>query len=411
MSRLLKLAWRDVWRNRRRSFLTIGAVLFAVLLISLANSVEYGTYDAMEEVVVRTYVSDLQIHRTGYQEEATLTASLEEGEWDWQGLPQAYPWITATARRLSGYGLASSDASSAGVAIVGIEPEAEDRITNFAGAPFTGRALEGADRGAVLVGEALAKNLDLALGDTLVLLTQGYQNVMGAELYTIQGLLRTGTPDLDRTLVVMPLADAQYLFSMEDRFTEFVVGTEDFRRSADYAAALQDNMPEAQYEVLDWRAMMPELEQMRALDDAGNYVFYFFLILLVGFEIFNTTTMSMMERVREFGVMMSIGVKPRQISLLVAMELSMKVLLALTMGFAITYAAVLLLSQGPIPLSEEMRQMYDDFGFTVEGIFFSARPVIFAFPMCSVAAVALASMVYPILRMRSFSPVDALRRT
>ena len=411
MGRLLKLAWRDVWRNRRRSLLTIGAVLFAVLLISLANSVQFGTYDAMEATVVRTFVSDMQIHRAGYLEEPSLMASLEEDEQPWRDIRQRHGWIQAATRRLSGYGLASSDSSSAGASIVGIEPQAEGLLTTFATNPVSGRALAAGDRGEVLIGETLARNLGVAVGDTLVLLTQGYQNVMGADLYAIQGLLRTGTPDLDRALVVMPLADAQYLFSMEGRFTEFVIRTDDFRKAAQYAAALQASLPEDEYEALAWRSMMPELEQMRALDDAGNYVFYFFLVLLIGFEIFNTTTMSMMERVREFGVMLSLGVKPRQVSFLVAMELAIKVLLALVIGFAITYAAVLLLSQNPIPLSEDMRQMYDDFGFTVEGIFFSARPVIFVFPLASVAFVAIASMVYPVLRMRRFSPVQALRRT
>ena len=410
MGRLLKLAWRDVWLNRRRSLLTIVAVLFAVLLISLANSVQFGTYDAMEATVVRTFVSDLQVHRTGYQEEPSLMASLEQNEQPWHDMRQRHGWIQAATRRLSGYGLASSDSSSAGASIVGIEPQAESLLTTFAANPVSGRDLAAADRGTVLVGETLAKNLGVAVGDTLVLLTQGYQNVMGADLYAIQGLLRTGTPDLDRALVVMPLADAQYLFSMEGRFTEFVFRTDDFRKAAQYAAALQASLPEDEYEALAWRSMMPELEQMRALDDAGNYVFYFFLVLLIGFEVFNTTTMSMMERVREFGVMLSLGVKPRQVSFLVAMELAIKVLLALVIGFAVTYAAVLLLSQNPIPLSEDMRQMYDDFGFTVEGIFFSARPVIFVFPLASVAFVALVSMAYPVLRMRRFSPVQALRR-
>lgn len=410
MGRLLKLAWRDVWRNRRRSVLTIGAVLFAVLLISLANSVQFGTYDAMEATVVRTFVSDLQIHRAGYQEEPSLLASLEEDEQPWHELEQQNPWIQAATRRLTGYGLASSDSSSAGANIVGLEPEAESRLTTFASNPVSGRALAAGDRGVVLVGETLAKNLGVAVGDTLVLLTQGYQNVMGADLYAIQGLVRTGTPALDRALVVMPLADSQYLFSMEGRFTQYVIRTNNFRKAAEYAAALQASMPEDKYEALAWRSMMPELEQMRALDDAGNYVFYFFLVLLIGFEIFNTTTMSMMERVREFGVMLSLGVKPRQISSLVVMELVIKVLLALAAGFAIAYVAVLLLSQNPIPLSDDMRQMYDDFGFTVEGIFFSARPAIFVFPLASVAVVASASMIYPVLRMRRFSPVQALRR-
>ena len=119
----------------------------------------------------------------------------------------------------------------------------------------------------------------------------------------------------------------------------------------------------------------------------------------------------MMERVREFGVMMSIGLKPRQLSLLVGLELAMKVVLALAIGLGITFFTVWLLKDNPIPVTGDMQQLYQDLGFTIEGISFSARPAVFVFPMVSVTVIALASMVYPILRLQRFSPVEALRTT
>ena len=411
MTKLLELAWRDIWRNRRRSLLTMGAIIFAVIIISLTNSVQYGTYDAMEELVVRIYTSDLQVHRTGFQDERTLSYSMEESEQDWASYFDEYPWIEAVSKRLTGFGLASSDSSSAGALIVGIEPETEGSVSSFANAPFEGRALVAEDRQAVLLGATLAHNLNVGVGDSVVVLTQGYRNVMGADLYAVKGLVRTSNPDVDRAMMIMPLADAQYLFSMEGRFTEVVIRGHDFRGADSYAAVLQAALGEEQYEVLPWREMMPEIQQMRALDDAGNYIFYMFLILLIGFEIFNTTTMSMMERVREFGVMMSIGMKPRQISLLVTLELMLKVVLALAIGFLITFVAVSILKDNPIPVTGELQELYEEWGFTIEGISFSARIVIFFFPMLAVTTVSLLSMIYPILRMRRFSPVQALRTT
>ena len=411
MTKLLKLAWRDIWRNRRRSLLTMGAIIFAVIIISLTNSVQYGTYDAMEELVVRLYTSDIQVHRTGFQDERTLSYSMEESERDWAACFDEYPWIEAFSKRLTGFGLASSDSSSAGAVIVGIEPETEGSISSFANAPSEGRALVAEDQQTVLLGATLAHNLNVGVGDSVVVLTQGYRNVMGADLYAVKGLVRTGNPDVDRGMMIMPLADAQYLFSMEGRFTEGVIRVRNFQEADSYAAVLQTALGEEQYEVLPWREMMPEMQQMRALDDASNYIFYMFLMLLIGFEIFNTTTMSMMERVREFGVMMSIGMKPRQINLLVTLELVLKVVLALAIGFLITFVAVSILKDNPIPVTGELQELYEEWGFTVEGISFSARPVIFVFPMLAVATVALLSMIYPILRMRRFSPVQALRAT
>ena len=411
MTKLLKLAWRDIWRNRRRSLLTMGAIIFAVMIISLANSLQYGTYDAMEELVVRLYAGDLQVHRAGFQDERTLSYSMEEYEQDWAECFDAYPWIEASTRRLTGYGLVSSDSSSAGAMIVGIEPETESSVSTFANQPSHGEALADGDDHAVVLGQILANNLDVAVGDSVVVLTQGYRNVMGADLYLVKGLIRTGSPDVDRGMMIMTLPDAQYLFSMEGRITEIVLRTQDFRDAERYAADLRDGFGEEQYEGMAWKALMPDIQQMRALDDAGNYIFYFFLILLIGFEIFNTTTMSMMERVREFGVMMSIGMKPRQISLLVMLELAMKVVLALVIGLGITFVAVWLLKDNPIPVTGDLQQLYEDWGIAVEGISFSANPVVFLFPMAAVAVVAVLSMIYPILRLRRFSPVQALRTT
>ena len=295
--------------------------------------------------------------------------------------------------------------------IIGIEPDSERAISRFTSTVVEGRPLEGGDLGTVLLGEVLAKNLGIAVGDSVVLLTQGYRNVMGADLYAVKGLLRTGSPDLDRSMLVMTLSDAQFLFSMNGRFTELVVRTENFEKAASYADELLTDFAKDDYEVMTWRTMMPDLEQLRQLDSAGNYVFYFFLILLVGFEIFNTTLMTMMERVREFGVMMSIGMKPHQISLLVALQLFLKVIMALAAGVLATWVLVYFLSQNPIPLSAEMMELYEDWGFLVEGISFSAEPSIFVFPVVAVATASFLSMVYPVVRMHRFSPVGALRST
>ena len=411
MTKLLKLAWRDIWRNRRRSLLTMGAIIFAVMIISLANSLQYGTYDAMEELVVRLYAGDLQVHRAGFQDERTLSYSMEEYEQDWAECFDAYPWIEASTRRLTGYGLVSSDSSSAGAMIVGIEPETESQISTFAGRASEGETLAPGDDHAVVLGETLAQNLNIGVGDSVVVLTHGFRGAMGADLYLVKGLIRAGSPDVDRGMMIMTLPDAQYLFSMEGRITEIVLRTEDFRAAETYAPVLQEALGADRYEVIDWKVLMPDIQQMRTLKFAGNYIFYFFLLLLIGFEIFNTTTMSMMERVREFGVMMSIGLKPRQLSLLVMLELAMKVVLALVIGLGITFLIVWVLKDNPIPVTGELAQMYEDLGVVVQGISFSARLPVFIFPLVSVTVIALASMVYPILRMRRFSPVEALRTT
>ena len=409
MLRLLKLAWRDIWRNRRRSFLTMGAIFFAVAFVSLANSVQFGTYDAMEKQVVRLSTSDLQVQHRDFNQERTLEHSLEEAALDVAGLSAQHAWIKAATRRLTGFGLASSDSSSAGVLIVGVDPDSEPAVSNMLRVREGDNTLTPDSHQAVLLGASLAKNLGLASGDSVAVLTQGYHNVMGAEIYVVRGLVRTGTPQIDRSMMIATLPAAQELFSMPGRFTELVLRTDRHDKAKAHAALLQASLEETDYAALPWQTLMPDMDQMRRLDDASNYIFYAFLLLLIGFEIFNTTAMSMMERVREFGVMMAIGLKPHQISGLVALELAMKVLMGLAVGFLATAVVIYFLGQEPIALSASMKEMYDDFGFAVDGFYFSSKLSIYVFPVVAVGIMSLVSMLFPVLKMRRFSPVKALR--
>ena len=409
MTKWLTLAWRDLWRNRRRSFISMSAIAFSVFIISLANSLQTGTYDSMEEIAVRLFPGDIQVQSKGYFDDKSLNRSLTDGQVDYAAFPEQFAAINAVARRITGFGLASADSSSAGAMILGIEPEFEAQITTFSTKIFEGEALTDGDVQSVLLGHILARNLGAGIGDTVVVITQGFRNAMGADLYTVKGTLRTGTTDVDRSLMVMPLAASQYLFSMEGRYTELVVGTNDLRASTRTANAIAATVNAEEVDVLSWRELIPDLQQTRALDDAGNYIFYAFLILLVSFEIFNTTMMSVMERVREYGVMMAIGVRPYQISMIVTFELILKVIIGILAGLLIVGTLVFFLKDNPIQLPPEMTQMYEELGFTIGGISFAARPGLFVFPVVAVLAAGLVSTIYPILRLRTFSPVEALR--
>ena len=191
MTKLLKLAWRNVWRNRRRSFITMGAITFSVVTIAVTRSLQYGTYDAMEAYAVRLFTGDVQIHRAGYHQEKLLSFSLLEDDQNWSVLLDEKPWVKAYCRRLTGFGLISSDASSAGGMILGVEPEAERQVSAFVRNTFEGVSLHAGDDHAALLGQTLARNLDVGVGDTVVVITQGFRSQMGADLYAVNGVHRT----------------------------------------------------------------------------------------------------------------------------------------------------------------------------------------------------------------------------
>jgi len=232
---------------------------------------------------------------------------------------------------------------------------------------------------------------------------------MGADVYRIKGLMLTGTPDVDRAMVVMTMEDAQMLFWMDGRFTEWVVRSDNFRDANQHARAIRGATADLDVDVLTWEELMPELQQARALDDAGNNIFFIFLILLVGFEIFNTATMTVLERVREFGVLQAIGLRPTQVGILVLIELAIKIISGIAVGMAILVALALAFPDLTIPLTEDLKEMYASFGFSVEGIRFSTRPVVFVQPLLSVLAISLLAIVYPVWKVQRFSPVEAMR--
>ena len=263
-------------------------------------------------------------------------------------------------------------------------------------------------QGEVLLGEVLAKNLSVAVGDSVVVLTQGYHSVMGAEVYMVKGLIRAGSGELDRSAMVLSLPAAQELFSMPARYTSLILRT-DAHRKADRRAQQLD-LDLDQFEVKSWRALLSDLSQLRKLDAAGNFVIYAFLFLLVGLEIFNTTTMSMLERVREFGVMMAMGLNPGQISALITMQVLIKVLLGVIAGGLLIALVTGIWSQYPIPLPEEMQEFNAELGFAVDGVYFSNRPSILLLPTISVLIMAAISMLYPVIRIQRLTPVAALRK-
>jgi len=410
MSRFIQLAWRNIGRNKRRSLITISAVSFAVVMVALTRSLQYGTYDVVESLAVQLFNGEIQIQRRGFQEEQALAYFLSQDQVDWDGLVRSVPEIAYYTRRITGFGLVSSDSSSAGALIVGIEPEREARITKFSTLVRKGRRLARADRKKVLLGETLAKNLQVDIGDTVVVLTQGYRNQLGADVYALKGIVRVGHAQLDRALMVMPLRDAQELFSLDSGVTQVVFSTVDFRKAPDITRRIEEHLPNSELEALSWHELMPELKQIIVVDNVSGAIYLGFILIVVGIEIFNATMMNIIERTREFGVLQAMGMKPYQISGLIFMESFIKVSIALILGLILSFVVVSILSRFSIPLPAELREAYASYGFVIEDIKFSDRVQVYIEPLVSIAIIAVLALLLPMLKTARLSPVEAFRK-
>jgi len=402
---LLKLAWRNIWRNRNRSLITMSAIASAVLLAVATVSLQQGVWEHLIKNLVSLYSGYAQVHAKGYWDEQTLENSFEINE-AVERQVAGTPGINAIAHRLESFALASSGEKTRGCLVVGIDPEEEESLTQISAKIQSGSMLKPGQEGA-LVAKGLAGKLNLQLGDTLVLLTQGYYGSTAAIKTPIQGLLRFGSPELNERIAYIPLALAQYWLDAPGRATALVVGLERAEQLPAVAKSLKKNLP-AGFEALTWKEMMPEINQHIEADSAGMYIMLGVLYLLISFGIFSTLLMMLAERQREFGMLNALGMQPWSVARVVLAETLFLTLCGSLAGLALSYPLVWYLAEHPIRFGGEMAEIYEKFGF--EAIFpATVKARIFMEQTLIVLSVGVVLAIYPVWRVLRLNPVEAMR--
>lgn len=402
---LIKLAWRNLWRNRRRTFITMASIIFAVLLAILLNSVKEGVLERMQENVVGFYTGAVQLHQQGYWDDKTIDQTFVLSDSLVQIL-QAQEDVMAVVPRLESFALAASDEYSKGCMVVGFDPQSEPLVTRLDEKLVQGQYLAKEDR-AVLLSTGLAEYLKLEVGDTLVLIGQGYHGVSAAGKYPVQGLLDFASPELNRQMVYLPLTEAQWLFGADQRATALVLELRDISQSSAVAQTLEATVG-SDYEVMNWQTMMPELDQVIEGERAESFVFLLVLYILITFGIFGTILMMTVERQFEFGVLVAIGMKKLKLSSVVIFENVFIAILGALGGMLLSVPVVLYFYTFPIRITGQLSEAYENFG--IEPIFyFSTNPDIFYSQTFVVLIIALVLSVYPMFKIGRLDPVVAMR--
>lgn len=401
-----KLAWRNLWRNQRRTFITMASIFFAVLLAVAMRSLQEGTYQQMIDNLVSFYSGYVQIHQRGYWEEQNLNQSLAANE-DLRQQVQAHPEVQAVVPRLESFALVSYQDESHSAAVVGIDPDAERQLTGLADKVVAGEYLS-ADRPGAMLAEGLADNLGLSVGDTIVLLGQGYHGVMAAGKYAVQGILAFGSPDLNQRMLYLPLAEAQLMYGAMDRLTSYVLALDDPQATEQVVADLKVQLDPAQYEVMTWRELMPELVQTIEADRAGGVITLWVLYLIIGFGIFGTVLMMTTERRFEFGVLIAIGMKKGRLALTVMAESIIIAILGVLAGSLVALPITWYFQENPIYLGDEMAEMYADFGMDAV-IPMTVDPAIFLNQALTVLLMTAIIGLYPLIKISRLDAVQAMR--
>jgi putative ABC transport system permease protein len=403
---LLTLAWRNLWRNKSRSLITMASVFCAVVLAIVMAALQRGVFDNLIKNVVGFYSGYLQIHQKGYWDEQTLENAFQFND-SLQMQLDSEENILAASPRLESFVLASSGEKTKGCLVAGVLPSKEANIIHLKDKLVSGQYLTDDDQG-VIIGEGLAKRLSLGLNDTIVLLGQGYYGSVAAGKFAIRGLLHFGAPELNDNMLFLALPQAQLLFDAEGFVTSVVISPKRTEGLEILANKLRQQAG-PNYEVMTWEEMMPEIVQHIETDVAGTYIILGVLYLVISFGIFSTLLMMVAERQREFGMLVAVGLKKRKLAWMLTIESLLVTLTGCGIGILVAVPITYYLNRNPIRFSGNMGEVFERFGF--EAVFpASTDPKIVIYQGLIVLVVGLLLATYPVLKALKLNPVKAMRK-
>ncbi|MEL6659206.1 MAG: FtsX-like permease family protein [Bacteroidota bacterium] len=406
---LLTLAWRNIWRNKRRTLITVASVAFAVFFAVAMQSIQKGVWNHMLDNVVNFYYGYAQVQQSEYWEEQSLDRALTYTLQLTADL-EAVPGVQGMAPRIESFALAAGAAQTHGVMVIGVDPDAEHQLTALRDRVTAGEYWSASSVGA-LITDGVAERLEVGLGDTIVLLSQGYRGVNAAGKYEVEGLLHFASPELNKRMVYLPRPTAEQFFGAEGLATSVALDIDSKEEVPAVLAALQQSIDTTELAVKGWQEMIPDLVEAKELDAASNNLVLMILYLIITFGVFGTILMMTRERSYEFGVLIGIGMHRWQLSAIVWLEIVLLGLLGVLVGALISFPLVYYFAVNPIDLSvmgEEAVQTYEKFGMEPvlpaavdSGIFITQAIIVF------VITTLLA--LYPWLKIRSLQPISAMR--
>lgn len=402
----LTLAYRNIWRNRRRSLITILSITFAVFLACAMRSMQLGSYDKMIENSVRFHTGYIQVHKNGYWDDKVIDNSLALDSALLQSI-NSVPGVDAYVPRLESFALASHESQTKGALVMGIDPEREHGLTLLKDKLVEGEYLGLNDDGA-MIGQGLANYLKVGVGDTLILLGQGYHGASAAGLFPVKGILRFPIPQQNDQLVYLSLPMAQWFYGADSRVTAIALLIDDVDHTERIVRDLRSRVSQEDYEVMDWKELVPEIVQNIELDNISGKIMQWVLYLVIGFGMFGTYLMMTAERVYEFGVMIAVGMRRIRLQGIIFLEILIMTVMGVLAGICLSLPALIYFHHNPIRFSDDMADIIEEFG--MEPVYaFSLDPVIFTNQAYAVFIMAIILSGYPIWKIQRMKVVESMR--
>lgn len=345
---VLKLAHRNIWRNKRRSLIVIISVAVGITATILTDTLSMGMIFQIFDNQLGSHVAHLQIHKKGFNDNRIIQNYLPDSKRIEKAL-EPYSEQFSFSRRVMTFGLLSSASSSSGVSIIGIEPDKEEQVTKIKKSVTAGTYLTGAFN-EIIIGRDLAEKLDVRVGDKVVALASTLQGHVGSDVFRIVGLYETFSSEFDKSFIYISLGNAQRMLSMEENISEFAILLND-REKADELKALFANELGVEYEVLTYADILPLMLVQIDMYQQSMIIFYVIIGIALILGIINTMLMSVFERIQEFGVLMAIGMRNRSLFTMIILEAFLLGIIGTVLGFGIGYILYLPLTVHGLDLS------------------------------------------------------------
>ncbi|NNF39829.1 MAG: ABC transporter permease [Woeseiaceae bacterium] len=407
MTITLRLAWRNLWRHSRRSWLTVGAMVFSNILLVFLISLQFGMYELMIENTLRAFTGHLQIQAVGYKDDQKMRQVVPDAGELAQRLRQELGTEHISARGIA-FVLVSSEDRTYGIQLVGADPAFEPGVSSLPGLIRDGRYLNNNTAAEIVIGSVLARNLRVGLGDELTVLGSGRDGSFAATVANIVGIFDSGVPEFDRNIAEVPLDFFQDAFYMQGAAHEIVLVADSLAQLPEFKAKVTGYMPtDPTLALYDWDELQPGLKQAIQADISSAFFMYAILVILVAFSVLNTQLMSVLERTREFGIIMALGVTPGRLGRLVLLETVLMGAIGMFAGAFLGVLVTLWFSTHGFsyPGMEEMAATFNlPARFYPQATWlstFGGPLVVFVF--------SIAAALYPALRMHWLQPVAAMR--
>lgn len=402
---IYKLAWRNLWRNKRRTLITVASVFFGVILCALMGSMQEGQYSSMIDNIIKFYSGHIQIQHVDFRDNRTINNSIQYTSY-LKTLAENNPNIKLDIPRLETFALIAYDNTTSGSITIGIDPLKEDAQTGIASRITEGEFLSSEDKG-VIIGSELARKLKVLVGDTIVLLGQGYHGVNAAGKFEVKGLLKHANPTLNRQLVMMTLAQAQQLYSTPDMLTSVSIMLTNKGQIESLIPQLQHHV-DSTCAVLFWAELYPNIVQQIDSDRSTALITKFILYVVIAFGIFSTLLMMMAERKHEFGVMVACGMPRRKLAFTLMAETILIGIIGAILGIIGAIFPVSYLVHNPIPIGGHAGEWMLELGFE-PFILFSIQPMIFINQMVVVLIITWVIGIFPFIKTFRLNEVEAIR--